>query len=83
MEIRPSTAAWLTIGAGVAAYEYACPDGELLSEAVDRGLEGRYKYLVMGGIAVTAAHLLNVFDKLDCNQLDPFTYLSKVRRQKC
>ena len=81
-KLRPSTAAWLSIGAGVAIYEYACPDGELLSEAVDRGLESKYKYLVMGGIAVTAAHLLNLFDKLDANQLDPFTHISKLRRQQ-
>ena len=79
---RPSSIAWMTLGASVAAYEYLAPDGELLSEAVDRGLEGRHKYLVMGGIALTAAHLLNTFERFNAEKYDPFpAVLGKIRRK--
>ena len=82
--MRPSTKMWLGIGAAIGAYEYFAPEGELLSEAVDRGLEGKHRALVIGGIAITAAHLLNIFDHYDMKHLDPYSaVLSKIRRVAC
>lgn len=49
---------WLVI-LGLATYhELTCKEGQLLSEAVDRGLE-KHPALVYGFIAITVAHLLN------------------------
>jgi hypothetical protein len=48
-------------------HDLACPDGEQLSEGVDRGLE-RHPSLVYGFIGVTAAHLMNLLP----NQIDPY-----------
>lgn len=79
---RPSNAAWLILAAGITAYEYLAPDDELLSNAYDRGLEGRYKYLIIGGTAITAAHLLNTFERFGIEQYDPFpAILGKIRRK--
>ena len=74
---RPSTLAWATIGIGVSAYELLCPDGETLSDRVDTTLEGRYKYIAMGAIAITALHLANQLD----DRVDPFEQvLSRIRQ---
>lgn len=71
MELRPACKAWLGIAAGVVAYEIACPNGETLSEGVDRALERPIaRYVALGGIAVTAAHLSNFIPQ----QYDPFHY---------
>lgn len=81
---RPSTAMWMGLGVAVGAYEYLAPEGELLSEAVDRGLEGKHRALVLGGIAVTTAHLLNAFDHYGLEKVDPFSnVLSRLRRKAC
>jgi hypothetical protein len=68
--MRPSTKAWLGLGAGVAVYEVLCPEGELMSEAVDRALEGRpfVRAATLGGIAITACHLANLIPQ----SVDPF-----------
>lgn len=75
----PAKAAWIGLGVGVSVYEMLCPDGQTLSEEVDRVLENpRVKYLALGAIAVTAAHLANVLPE----QIDPFEQvLSKARRR--
>lgn len=66
---RPATLAWIGLGLGVAAYDALCPRGETLSEGVDRALEHRTgRYLALGGIAVTAAHLANYLPE----RFDPF-----------
>lgn len=59
--------AWTAIGVGVLAYEMVAPEGELLSEGVDRALEHDIgRYLTVGAVAVTACHLLNLLpEKLD------------------
>lgn len=76
-DIRPSTYAWTGILAGVSLYELTCPQGETLSERLDPLLEGRAKYLVLGGIAVTAAHLINLIPE----RVDPFEQgLSRIRQ---
>lgn len=69
MELSPSSKAWIGLGLGVAAYDVFAPKGETLSEGVDRALEHeRYRYLALGGVAITALHLLNVLPE----QYDPF-----------
>lgn len=49
---------WLLIAASVVYHELVCPERELLSQAVDRGLE-KHPVLIYGFTAVTVAHLLN------------------------
>lgn len=64
---------WLALGAGVLAYEILCPEGELLSEGVDRALE-RHPTLTRLAIGATALHLLNMLPE----QYDPFHRLSHI-----
>lgn len=60
---------WAALAAGVLAYEVAAPQGELLSEGVDKALEhDRYRYLALGAIGITAAHLANMIPE----RIDPF-----------
>lgn len=66
--------AWIVLGAAVTVYEVFAPEGELLSEVVDRGLVS-HRLLTAGAVLVTAAHLLNVLPKC----VDPFAYLAMVR----
>lgn len=57
---KPSSIAWGALAAGVVTFDLLAPEGETLSEAVDRGLEGKYKPLVVGVVGLTALHLLNL-----------------------
>jgi hypothetical protein len=52
---------WMLIASTVVWHEFACPDEELLSKAVDRGLERGpvSRVLIYGFTAVTVGHLLN------------------------
>lgn len=69
-ESHIGTAGWVALAAGVAAFDYYMP--ETLSHAVDRALERpRARYMAIGAVAVTAAHLLNLIPE----QLDPFSRL--------
>lgn len=76
--IRPSTAAWIALGIGVAAFDVLAPDGETLSEGVDRALEHSptRRVLALGGIAVTAAHLANLLPQ----KIDPFHHALKWKK---
>ena len=68
--------AWGVLAAGVAAYEIACQEGELLSEGVDDWLAVR-PILTRTVIAVVALHLGNAIPP----RLDPFSLgLSGIRR---
>lgn len=67
---------WLAIGAGVLAYEILCPEGELLSEGVDRGLE-KHPTLTRLAIGATALHLLNMLPE----QYDPFHRVSTILKK--
>lgn len=74
---RPSTIAWGAILGGVALFELLTPNGETLSDRVDTVLEGKYKYLALGAIGITAAHLANVLPE----SADPFEQgLSRIRQ---
>ena len=69
--LRPSSKAWIALGAGVAAYDVLCPKGETLSEGVDRLMEKPYgKALALGAIAVVGSHLGNLIPQ----KYDPFHY---------
>ena len=63
----PATYAWAAIGAGVLAYEMVCPEGETLSEGVDRALS-KHKLITTLAVGATALHLLNKLPE----KLDPF-----------
>lgn len=70
--------AWAGLAAGVVAYDILCPDGEMLSEGVDRGLEG-HRWATIAAIGVTALHLLNTLPE----QIDPFSLgLSGLKRMR-
>lgn len=63
--MRHGDAAWLSLAVGVAAYEMAAPEGELLSEAVDR-YRRRHPILTEALICYLALHLLRRLpDRID------------------
>lgn len=73
---RPSTLAWVGLAASVAAYDILCPEGETMSEGVDRALETRVgRVLALGAIAVTSCHLANILPQ----RYDPFHQALKWR----
>jgi hypothetical protein len=59
--------------AGVLAYDVLCPNGELLSQSVDRSLVRR-PWLTRLAVVYVAAHLLNVVPQ----KLDPLHRLSTI-----
>lgn len=58
--------AWVGLGVGIALYELAAPQGELLSEGVDRAIE-QYPKLTVAVIGAVALHLCNKLPE----QIDP------------
>lgn len=54
---HPSDWAWITMAAGIVAYEIACPPGELLSDATTRYGQS-HMFLSSAVIGVVAVHLL-------------------------
>lgn len=69
VHLRPSTIAWLALGVGVAAYDYLAPQGETMSEAVDRAIE-RHPIATIAAVGAVALHLLNVFESYHIEQYD-------------
>lgn len=61
---------WTAIAAAVVYHELSCKEGELLSEAVDRGLE-KNPLPIYALVLVTAAHLLNWLPP----KVDPFRWV--------
>lgn len=55
--MQHSDAAWVTLAAGVIAYEASAPEGELLSQAVGRYRQ-RHPVIVTLAVLYLAAHLL-------------------------
>lgn len=72
--MRAADKAWLAMAAGVLAYELAAPDGELLSDGVDRYLD-RHPWLTRAVIAATALHLINATPA----RIDPFGLIGALR----
>ena len=75
MENKHSKLAWAGLVAGVAAYDVFCPEGETLSEGIDRGLESKYKQLITLGIGITALHLVNILPPV----VDPLHHLTRIK----
>ena len=71
--MRHADYAWAALAAAVVAYEAAAPDGQLLSEAVDRYRE-KHPLLTLGVICLIAAHLTRVIPR----SLDPI-HLAAVK----
>lgn len=76
MEKHIAGKAWAAIGAGVMAYELMCPNGETLSEGVDRALE-EHRWLTTAAIGITALHLVNALPE----KIDPFSRALKTIKE--
>jgi hypothetical protein len=75
--MRYSTKAWLGLGAYVVVTEVCAPEGELLSQAVDRWLEKHPARTVSAlTIAGIALHLLNLLPE----KYDPLAVTLKTVR---
>ncbi|MDD7813717.1 hypothetical protein PP713_14195 [Mycobacterium sp. CSUR Q5927] len=68
--MKSADRAWLTLGAGVIAWDATCPAGCTLSEAVDYYLERR-PWLTRAVVALVALHLINALP----SRLDPLHLL--------
>lgn len=63
--------AWLGVATFVLAWDLTAP--ETMSNAMDRYLEHPVgKYLAIGAVALTGAHLLNLYEHFGVEHLDPF-----------
>lgn len=82
-ELAPNTAtkAWGYIGAFVLAYEATCGQNQLLSEGCDRALL-KHPIATRAAIGVTALHLMNAFEAVGLEQLDPIHQLSEFIKRK-
>ena len=69
--MKPSDYAWVTLGAGVLAWDVLCPKGELLSQAVDRYRQHR-PWLTHLVIIYVALHLTRTWPR----RIDPLHQLS-------
>ncbi len=70
-ESHAGTIAWAVVGTFVVAWDLTAP--ESMSQAVDRALEHPVgKYAAIGAVALTGAHLLNLYQHFDIEHLDPF-----------
>ena len=70
--------AWSALAGAIAAYEVLAADGQLLSEGVTAARARHWSFNVafVGGVLVTAAHLLDGLPK----RVDPFTQALRVIR---
>lgn len=68
--MQPADRAWLTLGAGVVAWDALCPRGEMLSEASARYTE-THRVAWTAAVVYFAGHLLHVW-----GERDPLTRLA-------
>ena len=62
---------WATLGCCIAGLEFI--GSETLTHAFQRGLDSDVgKYVCLGGLALTGAHLLNVLPR----EIDPYYYIA-------
>ena len=73
--------AWVGLIVSVAAYDYYAPDGQTLSEGVDRALQ-KHPLATTAAIGMTAMHLMNIFEHLNIEHLDPIHQLANIARNK-
>ena len=77
-ELPLGALAWSVLGAAILAYEYFAPKNQLLSEAVDRGLEHPVgKYAIPAFVGATALHLINVMPP----EIDVWHHLGRLKRE--
>lgn len=69
--------AWSALAAAVIAYEVLAPEGQLLSEGVDRALL-KYPRLTRIGIALVACHLVNAIP----DRYDPIHHVAVQARRR-
>jgi hypothetical protein len=72
MKLHSADVAWVVLAAGVVAYEFGAPRGELLYEGVDRYLHR--PWVTRAAVGITAAHLLNLIPR----QVDPFQQVAAL-----
>lgn len=79
MSLTYATKGWISLGVHILAIELAAPDGQLLSEGVDRALEKPLSRAIAYAVIVsTAAHLLNLIRP---NTYDPYHQLFEITRK--
>lgn len=71
---------WAAIAAAVLYHEINCREGELLSEAVDRGL-AKHPVPIYVLVLVTAAHLLNWLPSPNRSVSPDRCFVQEVERQ--
>lgn len=71
--LRPGDKAWLALAAGVLAWDWMCPRGEMLSEASARYKAAR-PVLWPAAIVYTAGHLWHVWPE----EYDLFTRAARL-----
>ena len=78
--MRPSTKAWVALGAGVAAYDVLAPPGETMSERVDDWIEV-HPVATITAVGAVALHLLNVFDNYNIQKYDVIHQTASIIRK--
>lgn len=72
-----SKRAWQAMALGILLYEFTCPEGELLSEGVDKALDA-HPVLTRLAIGMTALHLVNALPpKIDILKIS-MDYIKQV-----
>ena len=74
---RHAIIAWAVLGGAILVYDALAPEGQMLSEAVDRGLM-RHPTLTRLAVAFVAAHLLNGIRE----DFDPLHMAAVVARKR-
>ena len=72
--MSPADRAWLTLAAGITAWDLTCPPGQTLSAAASR-YHRRRPWLTRTAIAYLGLHLLGVIPA----RVDPLHTLTRVR----
>lgn len=75
--MRPADRAWLVLGAGVLAWDLACPHGQTLSAGCARYHQAR-PWITRGIVLDLAAHLLGIIPARG----DPLNYLTYWKRPR-
>jgi hypothetical protein len=68
--------AWYALVTLIAGYEFAAPEGQLLSHAVDRWLQ-RHPVCTYVAVVVTAAHLVNLIPDV----VDPYRHVGRTAQR--
>jgi hypothetical protein len=68
--------AWIVLSIGVAVFELLAPEGQLMSESVDRALE-EHPVITTVAIGAVALHLLNVLPP----RIDPLHQVTNLARR--